>query len=159
MPLLRSSLEGLGYTDVVTYIQSGNAVFDSSERKVAAVAAAVESALERALGTSVEVVIRSARELTKAIAANPYVGRVADNSKLHVLFLDRKPDAAHLRTIDVAKYAPDEFEAGTQEIYLHLPNGVGRSKLAIAIGPKLAPAVATLRNWNTVTKLAELAAR
>jgi uncharacterized protein (DUF1697 family) len=158
MPVLRASLEGLDCTDVVTYIQSGNAVFDSTD-KPAVLAKRIEEALEVELGSSVDVVLRSARELDKAIAANPYVGRGADRTKLHVLFLDRKPDLARLRTIDLAKFAPEQFEAGEREIYLHLPNGVGRSKLSLALGPKLTPAVATMRNWNTVTKLAELAAR
>jgi uncharacterized protein (DUF1697 family) len=158
MPALRASLERLGCTDVVTYIQSGNAVVDSAD-KPAALGKSIEDALERELGSSVDVVLRTARELDKAIAANPYVARGADPTKLHVLFLDRKPDLARLRTIELAKFAPEEFEAGEREIYLHLPNGVGRSKLALALGPKLTPAVATMRNWNTVTKLSQLASR
>jgi uncharacterized protein (DUF1697 family) len=159
MAAFKASLESLGHTAVTTYIQSGNAVFDSTERKPDAIARQIEAALASDFGAAIDVVVRSARDLTSAIDANPFVGRVADVTKLHVLFLDRAPDAGRLRALDAARFAPDEFAAGSREVYLHLPNGVGRSKLAIALGPKLAPAVVTLRNWNTVTKLAELATR
>jgi uncharacterized protein (DUF1697 family) len=158
MPAFRATLEGLGFRDVVTYIQSGNAVFDCKERSPTRLTNLIETALESQFGTRIGVVVRSASEFTEAVAANPYLGR-AENSALHVPFLDRKPDATRLRTIDAAKYAPEEFAPGAHEVYLHLPNGVGRSKLALAIGPKLAPAVATMRNWNTATKLVELATR
>ena len=157
MSALRASLEGIGYRDVSTYIQSGNVVFKSTERKADVVAARVEAAIAADFGAAVEVVIRSGRELTAVIDANPYVGRVPDVTKLHVLFLDRKPDGAALKALDQKRFAPDEFSAGAREVYLHCPDGVGRSKLVVAIGPKLAPAVATMRNWNTVTKLAEMA--
>ena len=75
------------------------------------------------------------------------------------MFLSDAPDAARLATIDRTRFAPEEFAIGQREVYLHLPNGIGRSKLAAAIGPKLAPSIATVRNWNTVTKLAEMAKR
>ena len=159
MPVLRSSLEAVGFDDVATYIQSGNVVFKSAERKPDVVAAQIEAAIAADLGTAIEVVIRSGKELAAVIGANPFVGRVPEVTKLHVLFLDRKPDGAALKTLGQERFAPDEFAAGAREVYLHCPDGVGRSKLVVAIGPKLAPAIATMRNWNTVTKLAEMATR
>ena len=157
MSTLRASLEAAGFADVVTYIQSGNVVVKASERSSTAVARRVEAAIEAEFGLEVEALVRSGKELVKVIDSNPFVGRVPDVTKLHVLFLDRKPDVVALETLAQKPFAPDEFVAGASEVYLHCPDGVGRSKLVIAMGPKLTPAVATMRNWNTVTKLAQMA--
>lgn len=157
MSTLRASLEAAGFADVVTYIQSGNVVVKASERSSRTVARRVEAAIEAEFGLEVEALVRSGKELVKVIDSNPFVGRVADVTKLHVLFLDRKPDVVALETLAQKPFGPDEFVAGASEVYLHCPDGVGRSKLVIAMGPKLAPAVATMRNWNTVTKLAQMA--
>lgn len=157
MPALRASLERAGFHDVVTYIQSGNVVLASTDRKSDVVARRVEAAIAADLGAEIDVVARSAKELSMVIDANPFARRGADLSKVHVLFLDRAPDAAAVNALADPRFAPDECIAGSREVYLHCPDGVGRSKLAVAIGPKLAPAVATMRNWNTVTKLAAMA--
>jgi uncharacterized protein (DUF1697 family) len=157
MSTLRASLETAGFDDVVTYIQSGNVVLKAPERSSEVVARRVEAAITAQIGITIDVLIRSAKELASVIKANPYVGRVPDVTKLHVLFLDRKPNTAALDALAQKPFEPDEFTAGRSEVYLHCPDGVGRSKLVIAIGPKLAPAVATMRNWNTVTKLAQMA--
>ena len=159
MARLRAIFESAGYSDVTTYIQSGNVIFDSPQRSSAKVVDEIEAALARELGRPTDVIIRSARELTKSIEANPFLGRVPDNTKLHIAFLNQAPDRARLKTIDAARFAPDEFAVGAREVYLHCPDGLGRSKLPPALGAKLAPAPATVRNWNTVTKLAELAKR
>ena len=159
MSTLRTVFERLGYSDVTTYIQSGNVVFDSPERRSTALAPRIEVALANEFGLAIGVVVRSARELNTVIETNPFLGRVKDPSKLHVLFLDAAPDPQRLETIDAARFVPDQYAVGAREIYLHCPNGVGRSKLAAALGPKLAPLSATMRNWNTTTKLAEFAAR
>jgi uncharacterized protein (DUF1697 family) len=159
MAKLRSVLESCGYTDVTTYIQSGNIVFDGKERTAAAVLPKIEAAIAREFGLTVGVVMRTAKELTAAIEANPFLRRVPDRTKLHVAFLNQAPDRARLETLDPARFAPDEFAVGRREVYLHCPDGLGRSKLAVALGTKLGPGPATVRNWNTVTKLAALAAR
>ena len=159
MPALRSTFETLGYSDVTTYIQSGNIVFDSELRKSTALVAKIEAAISRDFGLTIDVVIRSARELTTVIESNPYLGRVANPLALHVVFLNQSPDPARINTLDRTRFEPDEFTLGPRELYLHCPEGVGKSKLPSALLTKLAPAPATMRNWNTVNKLADLASR
>lgn len=159
MARLRTLFESLGYSGVTTYIQSGNVVFDGKERTSTAVVAKIEAAIAQEFGLTIDVVARSARELIAAIDSNPFLARVPDRTKLHVAFLNRAPDRARVDTLDASRFAPDEFAVGAREIYLHCPDGIGRSKLATALGAKLAPAPATVRNWNTVTRLAEMAAR
>ena len=157
MPVLREMFEASGYTNVTTFIQSGNVVFDGAGTKGAALVRDIETSITRTFGLRIDVVVRSARELADAIKANPFADRVHDPATLHIAFLNDAPDRARLETLDRARFEPDEFAIGRREVYLHCPNGVGRSKLPTALASKLAPA--TMRNWNTVTKLAELAAR
>ena len=159
MSALRALFESFGYADVKSYIQSGNIIFDSSPRKSAVLALEVEEALAGALGQPIDVVIRSAAELKSVTESNPFLGRVPDPTKLHVVFLNHAPDRARVKALDSSRFEPDEFALGAREIYLHCPDGLGRSKLPPALGAKLAPIPATVRNWNTVTKLAELAKR
>ncbi|MEO5841870.1 MAG: DUF1697 domain-containing protein [Acidimicrobiales bacterium] len=158
MAKLRVALESLGYSGVTTYIQSGNIVLDGKERTAAAVAPKIEAVIALEFGLTIDVVMRTAKELTTAIDANPFLSRVPDRTKLHVAFLNHAPDHKRLETLDSARFVPDEFAVGGREVYLHCPEGLGRSKLAVALGTKLAPGPATVRNWNTVTKLAALVA-
>jgi uncharacterized protein (DUF1697 family) len=159
MAKLRALLESLGYSDVTTYIQSGNIVLDGKERTSAALVPKIEAAIAGNFGLTIDVVVRTARELTTAIESNPFLRRVSDRTKLHVAFLNKAPDRSRVDSLDPSRFIPDEFAVGAREVYLHCPDGLGRSKLAAALVAKLAPAPSTVRNWNTVTKLAELAAR
>ena len=159
MSKLRALLESLGYTGVTTYIQSGNIVFDAKERASTPLVAKIEAAIAVDFGLTIDVVVRSARELTTVIESNPFLLRVPDRSKLHVAFLNHAPDRGRVDTLDPSRFVPDEFAVGAREVYLHCPDGLGRSKLPAALVAKLAPLPATVRNWNTVTKLVELAAR
>jgi uncharacterized protein (DUF1697 family) len=99
------------------------------------------------------VILRHEDEWQAVLDANPYP--TDDPTKVHVAFLDRKPPAKALDHVDRARFEPEEFTLIGRELYLHLPNGMGRSKLSQAVGVK--GVVATVRNWRSVTKLAELA--
>ena len=159
MATLRGLLEGLGYTEVATLLQSGNAVFTSKERSTAAASQRIEAALVAELGFSVAVVVRTRDELAAAITANPFGGSPGDPSRFLVLFLSAPPDPARLREIDEAAFLPDEFRVVGREIYARLPEGIADSKLVQILGGKHLGVTATARNWNTVTKLLALADR
>jgi uncharacterized protein (DUF1697 family) len=81
---------------------------------------------------------------------------IRDPARTLVSFLETTPDPERLRSFDAAKYAPEEMRASHREIYYYLPNGIGRAKLPVALGRHLR-LTATGRNWNTTTKLLELA--
>ena len=158
MPDLRALLESMGYSGVTTYIQSGNVVFDSPARTSRALVAPIEEAITRKFGLQIDVIVRTGRELKAAIDNNPFRAHAADQT-VHIAFLDNAPDLRRLASIDLARFTPDEFAIVGREAYLHLPHGVGQSKLPPVLVAKLAPTRATVRNWNTVTKLAEMTAR
>jgi uncharacterized protein (DUF1697 family) len=149
---LRRWLTGLGYTDVRTLLQSGNAVFQT-DKKPATVRKEVESALAEGAGFTVDVVLRSGPELRAVVDADPFGDVVTDPARFVVSFLDapgRWPE------IDPAEYEPERVHLAEREAYFWLPGGQMKSKILAAF-PTRKGEVATVRNWNTVTKLLAMA--
>ena len=154
MKALKALLEGLELSDVTTYVQSGNVVFKAD---TAVAAAGLEAAIEKEFGFAVTVVVRTKREMGAVVKRNPFLKEGADPSKLHVTFLVDKPAQHGLKDVEADKFAPDELRLLGREVYLHTPNGYGRSKLSNDFFEKRTGVRATTRNWNTVTKLVALA--
>ncbi|MFI6482520.1 DUF1697 domain-containing protein [Nonomuraea sp. NPDC050663] len=156
MPALRELLEGLGYEDVKTHLQSGNVVYSSGKAPDRA-AKEIEQALAKELGVKVPVLVRTKTELAAIAKADP-LGKVASDPALYlVTFLSDKPEAKKIKEVDPEKYEPDVFKHVGQEIYVWCPNGVRNTKLTYSFWEKLLGVTATARNWRTVTKLLELA--
>jgi len=149
MAALREAIEGLGFGNVRTYIQSGNVVFTSTKKPSAA---AIEAAIEDAFGFDIAVMVRAAADLDRVLAANPFPD--ADPSKLHVGFLASA--VRDVRSLDHDRYPPEEFSIAGAEVYFHLPNGMGRAKVPDYVGRAIGVAM-TVRNWKTVTTLAAMA--
>jgi uncharacterized protein (DUF1697 family) len=158
MTELRSSLTSLGLEDVATYIQSGNVAF-RSPRDADDLSTTIEHEIASVFGIQPAVLLRTSVELEKIADNNPYVTGEADLSKLHVVFLDRAPARSAAAKLDPERSPPDEFTLRGREIYLHLPNGSGRSKLTIDYFEQRLGVRATARNWNTLRKLIELTQR
>lgn len=159
MAQLRELMEQLGYTDVATLLQSGNAVFTSKEKSPAKVIKQLETAIAKEFGFEVSVILRTRDELEAAIQANPLPGADDAPSQFLVMFLSDVPDKKKLQAIDPAAYLPDEFRVVGREIYARFPNGLRDSKLATVLGGARLGVTPTGRNWNTVKKLLELADR
>jgi len=158
MAQLRALIEALGYTEVVTLLQSGNAVFTSkAKQKPAQLERQLEEALAKALGFEVGVVVRTRDELARVIEANPLPGANEAPSRFLVTFLSGVPDAKRLAALDPQAYLPDEFRHVDREIYARFPDGIGTSRLAALLSGLRLGVTATARNWNTVTQLLELA--
>lgn len=164
---LRRALEAAGATDVATYLQSGNAVVgvpSAAGGTAATVGAWLETVIGEVAGFEVPVAVRTGAELAALVAANPYPG--AAGTALHVVFYRPGPEPGPvadqaLARIDPAGFAPEACTARGDDLYLHLPDGIGRSALAKAVdgAARRKPALmGTARNWNTVTQLAALAA-
>ena len=145
---LKRLCEKAGFQNVHTYIASGNVVAerDGAEAKAKA---ALEAELRAYAGKPVGVIIRTVAEMAKVVANNPFPDRSA--SRTVAIFLDHAPPRDALR--DVKGQADEELRLGAREIYVHYPDGIGRSKLRIP-----AAGDGTARNMNTVAKLAAMAA-
>jgi len=163
MAELRKLLAGLGYEHVETYIQSGNAVFDAMGTE-AKVARDLAEALKQHTGAPVDVMIRTLEELDAIIAGNPFaVEAAADGARVHVGFLG-KPAPANAaeglqRIVDQYPNRRDRFHIDGKTLYLHLPDGAAETKFAGKTMEKALGGPGTARNWNTVLKLREMAAK
>jgi uncharacterized protein (DUF1697 family) len=158
MAQLREILGGLGYEDVKTYVNSGNAVFTAPGRvKPATVERKIEAALEEAFGFDVAVVVRTRDELAAVLADNPLAGVADDPARHLVLFLRDEIDAGFLADLDPADYAPEEFHLRGRELHLWNPEGISNSEIAKIMTAQRLPTVATGRNWRTVEKLVAMA--
>ena len=137
-----------GFTDVRTYIASGNVVF-TSEAAEPAVKAAIEARLLAFAGKKVGVLIRTAAEMAGVVAANPFPD--ARSNRVTAIFLDGRTNPDMLD--GVTGRAPDEtLVLGTREIYVHYGSGMAATKLRVP-----AAVEGTARNMNTVSRLAEMA--
>jgi uncharacterized protein (DUF1697 family) len=154
---LRRILTELGYADVQTHLQSGNAVL-SSELPPTTLASEVGAALGAQLGLRCAVLIRTGADLAEVVASNP-LGREPDNpSHYFVAFLSAAPDPAAVARLQDQDFGPDRAWIGGSHGYMWCPNGMADTKLTYALLEKRLGVVATARNWNTVRKLAELTA-
>ena len=154
MPELRELIEGLGYTDVETLVQSGNVVF-TSRAAPATLEKKLEQEIELQLGVDPAVVVRTRDELAAAIDANPF--DVPSNPKdLHLTFLSGEPDAHAREKLEATDFGVDRLAFAGREIYILYEDGMGRSELAKQLTRAKLGVTATDRNWNTVTKLLEM---
>ena len=164
MAQLRELVAGLGHAEVATYIQSGNVVFSAAEKDSAALAAALEEAIAATFGFKVRVVVLSRADLGRVAADNPYPDE--PNPKLvHVVFLTAKPGPELAARVADARRRAEQKQPDTRDtaqvkgraIFLHTPDGFGRSELAAQIAggsrSKAGEVAGTARNWATVTKL------
>lgn len=153
MAELRSMVESLGYEDVRTYVQSGNVLFRSPSTSEVEIVQALEAGIAETFDLRIPVVLRTADELAAVSESHPYLVEEPSPTKLHVMFLGDIPEAEAVAILDPDRSPPDRFRVIGREIYLHFPNGAGRSKLTIDYFERRLNTRATARNWNTVTKL------
>jgi uncharacterized protein (DUF1697 family) len=151
MPAFRSLLEGLGCSEVRTYLQSGNAVVGWSGSGDE-LQAAVEQALRDELDLAVAVLVRSAAELAAVVAGNPFA--VDDPKLLHVVFLSGPPPE-----VAADELLPDRVAPGPDCFYVAYATGSQDSKASKLLTGKRFPLVTSARNWRTVLALQELAAQ
>lgn len=143
MSELRALCENEKFSAVSTYIQSGNVVF-KSPLSALRVSERLEAALLKHMGKPIDVLVRTAAELS-AIARNCPFSDAAPNQVL-VLFLTRKVSATELKGVTIP--GREKICAGAREVYVHYPDGMGRSKLKLPLTGH-----GTARNMNTVNKL------
>ena len=160
---LRAAVEGLGHTDVATHVQSGNVVLTATGRpSAAALAADLRSAIRSTADIDPHVIVLTATQWDDVVEANPYPGE-SDPTKLHAVVVQEPYTAAQRRAAEELAEtvrengSSDELTVVGRALYLHLPDGMGRSKLAEKLGRNRSAGQleATGRNWRTVLALQE----
>jgi uncharacterized protein (DUF1697 family) len=147
MPGLKSMYEKLGFANVRTFIQSGNVLFESKLAEKMLVKK-MERALQQKMHKDIPVVIRTSKQLESIVANNPF--SKAKPEQVGVMFFPEPVQKELFKGISIP--GPEKVEISGREIYIHYPNGMGRSKLKL---PAL-PQKATVRNINTITRLVAL---
>jgi uncharacterized protein (DUF1697 family) len=157
MEIVKEIYQAEGFRSVKTYLQSGNVVFESGENDLSKLTSDIEKRIQQTCGYQVEVFIRFPVEFKRILQNNPFLkDQRVEQSKLHVTFLYQVPAASAWEKIITPAGSADVFAPGTQEIYLHCPNGYGRSKLSNSFFERKLGVVATTRNWNTVRAMYRL---
>jgi len=154
---LQNLFRNLGYSDVTTYIQSGNVIFRTSAGDTDRLSLDIGRRISDDLGLTVGVLLRSPSELARVLEDNPFIEQGAQPAKLHVTFLATHPAPDLEKAIDPSVGNPDQFHISGREVYLHCPEGYGRSKLLNSFWERRLRVAATTRNWNTVNRLYQLA--
>lgn len=152
MAQLRELVQGLGYGDVRSVLNSGNLIFTAAGTTPTENAARIEEALASRTGISARVTVLSATELTTVVTNNPLLGVADKPSRLLVAFLADPSDRSRLGSLTEREWAPEALALGSRVAYLWCPDGVLASPLHRAVSRALGDAV-TARNWSTVCRL------
>ena len=154
MPRLKEVLTEHGHADVRTHLRSGNVVLDSTlgEKKLAT---DVRKVIEEEFGFAVPVVVRTGKEIAAVVAGDPFASEATDPARYLVTFLTEPPPPAKVDALPKADVGG--YLVRGRELYLWLPDGIQNTPLASWKWDDLLGVPGTARNWNTVTKLAELA--
>jgi len=158
MSSLAQILESVGCDQVETYIQSGNAVFKANVGSADQFGDRIGQEIEKEHGFCPAIRLVTAEELGGAIAANPYPEATSEPKTLHLSFLERSPDEDRVSDARALLSETESFAVIGKILYLHAPDGIGRSRFAGGIDRALQMQT-TGRNWRTVMKLEELVAR
>jgi uncharacterized protein (DUF1697 family) len=158
MEQLRAFFAALGFSNVKTYVQSGNVILEAANEPAASLSRKIERKILSDFGFVVPVSLKTAQEMEKIIKSNPFLKDAAiDHSKLHVTFLSDDPPKTALEQLQALAVKPEQIHIVGREVYLYCPNGYGRTKLSnTAIEKKLSVGAAT-RNWTTVKTLLAMA--
>jgi|SRR5579872_4688669 uncharacterized protein (DUF1697 family) len=158
MDELRALYESIKLEDPRTYVQSGNVIFRTKEKSSPQLAKKIQDAIGKKFGCRPEVILRTVKEMRIVIAATPFAKRKdIEPSKLLVTFLASEPPKEALAAIETLKSHPEEIHLSGREMYIYFPNGIGTSKLPWSQVEKHLKVTGTARNWNSVTKMLEIA--
>lgn len=157
MPELAVAFEKAGFGNVRTYIQSGNIIFETVEESGEFLSRMIRELMIKEFGLTIQAVVITPQELAGIVARNPFVQQPGvDLTKQHVTFLDRDIDPEKEEKLLSYHYPPDAINIGNRTVYVHCPDGYGRTKYHNNFIEKKLAANATSRNWNTCLKLLEM---
>ena len=152
---LKQAVAALGFEEVQTYLQSGNMVFRAHQAGNDVLAGRISSAIREHKSMDVTVMVRDAREWDKIISGNPYRQAHEFPKTVHTFILDEMPEVARLETLKAKEAGREEWQIVDGTLYLHTPDGFGKSVLGNVI-ERILRVPMTARNWNTVLALQAL---
>ena len=159
MPVLRELMADAGFTDVRTYVQSGNIVATSKHRSEAAVAKDLRALIKEHFDVDTPVIVRTPRQVAAVVKSNPFPAEVEASEKLVAVVFHDKPLPKDSSVVEFADSAGEKVLVDGRELYIAYSSSIHQSKLtAAAMRKHLGAIEGTARNWRTVKAVAELAA-
>jgi uncharacterized protein (DUF1697 family) len=158
MPALRTALEASGFSEIRTYVQSGNVVADSPHRRREEVAEEIHSLVRQEFGVDTPVVVRRGDDLERVVSSNPFPAAAAQRPRLlHVVFLAAAPQVDRATALEQHELTAEVCRLEGEHLYVDYRDGVHGSKLTPDLLARLVGVGGTARNWQTVLALMELA--
>lgn len=157
MAELRELIKSLGYSNVATYIQSGNLLVQCDEKKWQAINTSLKRAIHTQFGYDVPIVSRTLAEWESIIRYNPFINEQEDLTKLLVTILEDAPTPENIMDLEAYDFGADELKVVGSEVYMHCHHGAGKSKITNNILEKKLKITGTTRNWKSMIKLRDLA--
>ena len=149
---LRALLDALGYADVATLLNSGNAVFTANAEPAATHAARIRAAVSRKLGVDALVIVKSAKDVAAIVAGNSISKLSTDDSRLLVAVTNDARGLAKVKMLARADWGAEKLHVGKHAAYVWCANGILESKAAVALLKGLEE-TGTTRNWGTLNKI------
>lgn len=146
-----------GFEEVVTYIQSGNVVFQSKKQTAEKLKAVIKKSILEMFGFDVPVLVLELHEFKKTVNDNPFIKQKnKDALFMHLTILSQVPLPADYLKLETVQRDADEYTLIDRTLYLYCPNGYGKTKLHNACIENKLNVTATTRNWKTVNELIKL---
>jgi len=157
MDALKTVLENSDFKNVQTYIQSGNVFVDSEEENGASIGYKIKQEIFKAFSHEVPVVVIRKEDLESCLKNNPYLKeKEYDTKKLYVAFLSKELQGSAINDLKISQFKPDEAVIDGNKIFIKYDIGAGKTRLDQKYIEKKLNVTATIRNWNTISKLLEL---
>jgi len=158
MDALKNSYADLGFTNIRTFIQSGNVIFQFKKYDQKKVADMIKKKISDDYGFEVPVIVKDSDGLKNVIRNNPFLSNQdVDPSLLHVTFLSAIPSKSELDKLKEYDYSPDVFIVKEDIVYLYISGGYGNTKLNNNFFENKLKVNATNRNWKTINELCRIA--
>jgi uncharacterized protein (DUF1697 family) len=157
MDALKIALEKIGFTNVSTYIQSGNVFVETEETSSFSIGFQIKQEIYKTFGYDVPVIVIGKNDLELCFKNNPFLNdKYIDTKKLYVAFVSKELNSNAINYLKISQFKPDEAFIDHSRIFIKYDIGAGKTRLDQKYIEKKLNVVATIRNWNTVTNLLEL---
>ena len=157
MDALKTALEKIGFSQVSTYIQSGNVFVETEETSSFSIGFKIKQEIYKTFGHDVPVIVIGKNDLELCIKNNPFLkDKNIDIKKLYVAFISKELNSNAINDLKISQFKPDVASIDSTRIFIKYDVGAGKTKLDQKYIEKKLNVTATIRNWNTVTNLLKL---
>jgi uncharacterized protein (DUF1697 family) len=156
MEVLKTALEVIGFTEVQTYIQSGNVFVTTEEENPTKVGFIIKQEIQKSFGHDVPVVVIGKNDLELCLQRNPFLKTSDDTKKLYVSFVSKILTNDSIHDLKISNIKPDEVAIDENRLYIKYYDSPAKTRLDNSYIEKKLNVISTIRNWNSVNKLLEI---